>query len=95
MSDPFRTALDAIPEGHSLGCCHGRRYRVEKTAHAVGRSLKLNAHDLAGTDFVSLNLYHLSSGDLLKPCEMPEAKVPAFILGYRADLQQYLVASPL
>ena len=85
MPDPFRTALDAIPEGHSLGGCQGRRYRVEKTSHAGGRSVKLYAHDLAGRDFVSLNLYHLASGDVLKPCEMPEAKVRAFVLGFVVD----------
>ena len=82
MSDPFRTALDTIPEGHSMGVCAGRRYRVEKTSHAAGRSVKLYARGLAGSDFVSLNLYHLTSGDVLKPCEMPEAKVRAFVLGY-------------
>lgn len=83
MPDPFRLALDAIPEGHSTGTFQNARYRVEKTTYTGGRSVKLYAHDLAGTDFVSLNLYHLASGDVLKPCEMPEAKVRAFVLGYR------------
>jgi hypothetical protein len=85
MADPFRTALDKIPEGHTLGHFEGRRYRVEKTSHGQGRSLKLYARDLGGTDFVSLNLYHLATGDLLKPCEMPEAKVRAFVLGFEPD----------
>lgn len=83
--DPFRTALNAIPEGHSLGLYQGRRWRVEKTSHAEGRSLKLYGHDLSGPDFVSLNLYHLAAGDVLKPCEMPEAKVRAFVLGFQPD----------
>ena len=82
IPDPFRMALGAIPEGHSLGLYQGRRWRAEKTTHAGGRSVKLYAHDLAGPDFVSLNLYHLAKGDLLKPCEMAEAKVRAFVLGY-------------
>lgn len=86
MLDPFRTALDAIPEGHSTGQFDGRRYRVAKTGHAGGRSLKLYARDLAGPDFISLKLYHLTSGDLLKPCEMPQAKVRAFVLGFCQDL---------
>lgn len=85
MPDPFRIALDAIPEGHSTGQFNGVRYRVDKTIHAGGRSLKLFAKDLAGTDFVSLNLYHLATGDVLKPCEMTEAKVRAFVLGYYPD----------
>jgi hypothetical protein len=85
MTDPFRVALDLIPEGHNLGMFKGRRYRVEKTSHAGGRSLKLFARELGGTDFVSLNLYHLASGDALRPCEMPEAKVRAFVIGFRAE----------
>ena len=85
MTSPFRTALDLIPEGHSTGHFEGRRYRVEKTSHAAGRSLKLYARDLGGTDFISLNLYHLAAGDLLKPCEMPEAKVLGFVLGFQPD----------
>ncbi len=80
--DPFRTALNAIPEGHSLGLYLGRRWRVEKTTYTRGRRVKLYAHDLAGPDFVSLNLYHLAAGDVLKPCEMAEAKVRAFVIGY-------------
>jgi hypothetical protein len=85
MPDTFRTALDAIPDGHSTGRFQGRRYRVEKTLHSGGRSMKLYARDLGGTDFVSLNLYHLATGGLLKPCEMPEAKVRAFVLGFEPD----------
>jgi hypothetical protein len=85
MSDPFRTALESIPEGHSLGMFQGLRYRVDKTIHTGGRSVKLFAKDLAGKDFVSLNLYHLAAGDVLKPCEMAEAKVRAFVLGYVPD----------
>ena len=85
MSDPFRAALDLIPEGHTLGQYRGRRYRVEKTSHAGGRSLKLYGRELGGTDFVSLNLYRLASGDVLKPCEMAEAKVRAFVLGFVPD----------
>ncbi|GLS88762.1 hypothetical protein GCM10010873_37360 [Cypionkella aquatica] len=79
--DRFRAALDLIPEGYSEGLYHGRRWRMEKTTHAAGRSVKFYARDLGGTDFVSLNLYHLASGDVLKPCEMAEAKVRDFILG--------------
>ena len=84
-TDPFQTALAMIPEGHSVGHYQGRRYRVDKTSHAGGRSLKLFARDLGGTDFVSLNLYHLASGDVLKPCEMAEAKMRAFVVGFQAD----------
>lgn len=75
--------MDLIPEGHSTGHFNARRYQVDKTSHAAGRSLKLFGRELGGTDFVSLNLYHLALGDVLKPCEMPEAKVRSFVLGFR------------
>ena len=84
-SDPFRAALDRLPEGFSTGHYQGRRYRIEKTTHTAGRSVKLYARDLGGPDFISLNLYHLAAGDLLKPCEMPEEKVRAFVLGVKPD----------
>ena len=58
---------------------------MEKTTYTGGRIVKLYAHDLAGPDFVSLNLYQLASGDVLKPCEMAEAKVRAFVVGFEAD----------
>lgn len=80
MTDAFRAALDLIPEGYSEGLYQGRRYRMEKSVHAAGKGLKFFARALGGTDFVSLNLYRLASGDLLKPCEMPEAKVRDFVL---------------
>lgn len=49
---------------------------------ATGRSQKLEAEELGGTDYISFNLYRLANGDaILKPCEMPEGKVVAFVLG--------------
>ncbi len=74
-------AIARFPEGYSEGLYQGRRYRIEKTTHTAGRSVKLYARDLGGTDVISLNLYHLGSGDIAKPCEMPLAKVQAFVLG--------------
>jgi hypothetical protein len=83
VSDPFRAALDAIPEGYSEGGFAGRRYRIAKTVFAGGHSVKLVAHELGGSDYISLNHYRLNSGDRLKPCEMAEAKVRAFVLGLK------------
>ncbi len=73
--------LQTIPEGYSEGMFDGHRYRLEKTTFNAGRSVKFYARALDGTDFVSLNLYLLASGEAVKPCEMPEAKVRAFLLG--------------
>lgn len=76
----FTAKLTALPLGTFTGTAHGRRYIVSHSTVADGKGRKLVAHALDGSDYISLNLYHLASGDLLKPCEMPEAKVIAFVL---------------
>lgn len=81
MADPFRTALDAIPVGASEGWYAGRRWRVRKSVHASGRGVKLWAEAADGSDRISLNHYRLAAGDRLRPCEMAEEKVRAFVLG--------------
>jgi hypothetical protein len=52
---------------------------------ANGKSIKLVAEELGGSDYISLNWYDLASGARLKPCEMPEAKVRAFVEGLVVD----------
>ncbi len=86
-TDPeFLSAFDALPSGGSGATFNGRRYRVTKTQMSNGRSQKLEAEELGGSDYISFNLYRLASGEaLLKPCEMPEEKVVAFVLGVSAD----------
>ena len=82
----FVAAFDALPTGSYGGTYQGRRYRVTKTVLATGRSQKLEAEELGGTDYISFNLYRLATGQaLLKPCEMPREKVEAFVLGLEAD----------
>lgn len=56
----------------------GRRYGVTRSVLVGGRIQKLYAEQLGGTDVVSANLY---AGDELRPCEMPAAKVLAFVAG--------------
>ncbi len=51
-----------------------------RRTYAQGRSHELVAHELGGSDYISMNLYDLQSGARLKPCEMPEAKVRDFVL---------------
>ncbi len=53
---------------------------VTRQDFSGGNSQKLVAEELGGTDYISLNLYRLTSGTRLKPCEMPEAKVIEFVL---------------
>ena len=53
---------------------------------AGGRSQKLEAEELGGTGYVSMNLYRLADGTaILKPCEMPEEEVRAFLFALEAD----------
>lgn len=85
--DPeFLDRFDRMPLGGYGANYEGRRYRVTKTQMAHGRSQKLEAEELGGTDYVSFNLYRLAGGDvLLKPCEMTEDKVIAFVQGVEID----------
>lgn len=79
VADLFRR----VPEGWSVMTFAGRRYGVTRTRHAGGLSAKLYAEELGGTDVVSANLYGENG---FRPCEMPAAKVLAFLAGAtRAD----------
>lgn len=42
--------------------------------------MKLAAEALDGSDRISLNLYRTGESTHLRPCEMPEKKVVAFVL---------------
>jgi hypothetical protein len=82
----FLRVFDGLPLGGYGATYLGRRYRVVKTQMATGRSQKLEAEELGGTDYISFNLYRLASGEaLLKPCEMPAEKVVEFVLGVEID----------
>lgn len=81
----FAAALRALPEGTFTGRAQGRRYIVTRQVLNGGRTVKLVAEELGGSDYISLNWFDLASGPRLKPCEMPEAKVRAFVAGLRPD----------
>ena len=82
----FVSAFDTMPTGAYGGTFEGKRYRITKTVMATGRSQKLEAEELGGNDYISFNLYRLADGTaLLKPCEMAEDKVVAFVLGVLVD----------
>lgn len=83
MMDRFVAAFDALPVGTFTGRANGRRYVVVRQVD--GARQKLIAEELGGKDYISLNLYRLSSGALLKPCEMSDAKVVEFVLGLKPD----------
>lgn len=85
-SEPFLAAFDRLPLGGYGATYQGKRYRITKSVMAAGRSQALEAEELGGNDYISFNLYRLSSGaSLLRPCEMPEDKVVDFVLNVIAD----------
>jgi hypothetical protein len=77
----FLAAFDALPRGTFEGRYAGRRWIATRTVVASGGAEKLVGEAVDGSDRVSMNLYRLSRGMRLAPCEMPEAKARAFVLG--------------
>jgi hypothetical protein len=75
--------LMSWPQGYFTARYAGRRYGVTNSVHANGRSFKLYAEELGGSDRISLNIYRppSSAEPTLKPCEMPLDKVTAFVIG--------------
>lgn len=81
----FAAALAVLPKGTFTGTVAGRRYVVTKSEFSDGKSIKLVAEELGGTDYISLNWYNLAAGACLRPCEMPAAKVTEFVLALVPD----------
>lgn len=71
--------LNKIKEGYSEGIYNGKKYGITKSIFNNGKSFKVYAEELGGTDFISLNYYITEKKNLLKPCEMPEQKVIHFL----------------
>ncbi len=85
-TDAFLSAFHALPTGTFTGTFDARRYMVSRQSMAEGKSHKLVAQELGGSDYISLNLYHTKiSGALLRPCEMPADKVVRFVLALTPD----------
>lgn len=81
--DAFLAAWEALPLGNFDGLYEGRRYGVTRTERAGNRQAWIWAEELGGSDRISANLYRLQAGAKLKPCEMPDGKVMAFVIGVR------------
>lgn len=79
--EAFDARLATLPEGYFTVSYEGRQYGARLSASPDRRRINLVAEELGGADYISLNFYRLSSGNLLKPCEMPEEKVIDFVLG--------------
>ncbi len=76
--------LARVPEGWTAVYHEGRRYGLSRTTHTDGRSVSLHAEELGGSDVVSANVFRLTGGAELRPCQMPAAKVLAFLEGWEA-----------
>jgi hypothetical protein len=81
----LRHLVDRLPVGWSVVLFEGRRYGTTRSVHGDGRSQSVYAEALDGSDVVSANLYAVGGDDLLRPCEMPEAKVLAFLRGLEPE----------
>lgn len=72
--------ISKIPRGYSEVYYHNRKYGLTRTDFNGGKSIKVFAEELGGTDFISFNYYITTKENYLKPCEMPEQKVIDFLL---------------
>ena len=73
-----------LPEGYSEAIVNEKKYGISKQSFNDGKSFKVYAEELGGNDFISFN-YYLTSTPVLKPCEMPEAKVNDFLASLQSD----------
>ncbi len=72
-----------LPEGYSVLEYNGKRYGVSRKDFNDGKSIKVYAEELGGTQFISFNFYSTTHSNLLKPCEMPEKEVINFLKNYK------------
>ena len=79
LDSDLGSLVDRLPEGWTPALFRGRRYAITKASHAEGRSLSISAVELGGSDLVSANVYRTAGGEVLRPCEMPAAKVLEFL----------------
>ena len=78
-SASLSTLLEKVPEGWTRALYDGRTYGLVRTTRAGGRSITISAEELGGTDLISANVYRTAAADHLRACEMPTAKVLAFL----------------
>jgi hypothetical protein len=79
LKDSLLHIIETIPEGYRTVLFEGKKYGLTKTTFTNGKSYKIYAEELQGTDFVSLNYYLTTTSELLKPCEMLAEKVTRFL----------------
>lgn len=80
MTKSFDKTIKALNNGAYNVLFHNKQYLLRKQTRLDGKLIKLYAQELGGNDFISLNYYPTIKDGLLKPCEMPKAKVIEFVL---------------
>lgn len=81
-SQELRTLLARVRVGWSCVRFENRCYGMTRTDLVAGRSIAIYAEELGGRDVVSTNLLLTTADIHLRPCEMPAAKVLAFLRGF-------------
>ena len=76
--------VDRIPVGWNDVRYRGRRWAIRRADHAGGRTVTIEAEALGGPERIGANVIRLSSGDLLRPCEIPERTVLDLLEGWEA-----------
>ena len=82
VPDELHALVERVPVGWTEVDYAGRTWGLTRTDHARGGTTTLYAEELGGTTAVSANVWHTSRGDVLRPCEMEEQTVLAFLRGW-------------
>jgi len=79
----IKKRIEDLPIGFSEVFYKNKRYGVTKTEFICGKSIKVFAEELGGTNFISLNYYVTRNKQTFLPCEMPKSKVIHFLINYK------------
>ena len=78
----LQAMVDRVPEGWTVVAYEGRSYGLTRTTRVQGQSISISAEELGGEDLISANVYRTRKAEHLRPCEVSEAKVLAFLRGW-------------
>ncbi len=78
----FYERINSLSNGSTNVTYNNSKYLLTKETLQENKVIKIYAKELSGNDFISFNIYKTSTGNNLKPCEMPAKKVVDFILGF-------------
>ena len=77
--DELLEMLSKVPDGWTRRVVAGVPWGVSRVDRAGGRTTTLTAERLGGTGFLSANIWHTTSGPVLRPCEVPAGDVMQFL----------------